>query len=411
MPSDPTFAYPPVVHHTAHSLPPPSASPQLASYLEKSLTRPYLHPDAWLSLEGVRHGPKSGPQGSWALHHLRRIEAGMRGELLAVESTEELVERFGEEVVGEATGVRVFGRKVEEEEEEDNTAVGGENTTAKVPKAKTKTVAEKPEHLMTKAEKKKARRAAEKAEIAAARAKGEEVPSFGKKRKRGSEVAHSEFSEQDNNTTPPPTAAADINDPAQYIPADTYAQEQREELADVGDRDPAGVDREDAVKAPVVVKHDAEGEVVVPKKRKGGEEEKEARRAAKKARRAEERAKKEEERSGGNAKMKVKDDVNMQDVDVKMEDVPVKMEDAADPVTPSAVGKLSRKEKKKLRDQTNGTTTTTTITPNGVNGTPAATDKTKSSKQATPQSNGTHIAEEKKSAKKKAKKAKSEKTS
>lgn len=373
MPSDPTFTYPPLHHHTSTPLDPKLASAPLASYLEKSLTRPYLHPDAWLSLEGVRHGPKSGPQGSWALHHLRRIEAGMRGESLAVESTEELVERFGEEIVGEAMGRRGSERK---EEKVSVNGKGEENVEQNTP---AKARISKPEHLMTKAEKKKARRAAEKAEIARARERGEAVPTFGKKRKRGSEVAGSE-------STPPTTShrAADINDPSQYTSAQRHAESQKEEVADVGDRDPAGVDREDAVKAPVVVEHDEQGDVVVPsKKRKGeaGEQDKEARRAAKKARKAEEKNRKSSKEGTG---------------DVKMEDA-----DPASPA-PAAAGNLTRKERRKLKEggQMNGT-------PDERNG-DVKTEK--KDPIATSQTNGTPVAgKDKKSAKKKAKRVKAEK--
>lgn len=276
----------------------------------------------------------------------------MRGEVLEVESTEELVGKFGEEVVGEALGVRSFGKRESDEGgvKEVETGYGAEeevqDVKVKAPKQKQE---QKPEHLMTKAEKKKARRAAEKAEIARARELGEDVPSFGRKRKRGGNE-QSEASEGDQSQAGDDDETehhnADINDPSNYESSRSYALSQRPVLEDLPDRDPAGVDREEAVSAPVVVQHDAEGEVVVPpegkkekqkKKRKPSayeeEEGKEARRVAKKAKREEGKREK--------------------DADVLMVDAGEAV--AATTPAKSSEGGLSRKERKKLKEGGNGT--------------------------------------------------------
>jgi hypothetical protein len=293
MPSDQNYAYPPTHHLHSAFLPTPSASTALAEFLSDSLERPYLHPDATLSLDGIRYGPRSGPQGSWAFHHLRRIEAGMRGESLAVETTEELVAKFGEDVVKEATGMRPSWQGAEAVEEEQEEVAVEEDTVREWAPPKTKQT--KPAREMTKAEKKKARRAEEKAANARAKEAGEDVPNY-RKRKLG---------EGDSDDA----AIFDINDPSHQQTKEEFDLEQKPLVGDIAGRDPAGVDREDAVAAPVVVKHDPDGEVEVPeksKKRKASVEEQEARRLAKKL-------KKEE---------KVKNEEQDRDGDVEMADVP-----------------------------------------------------------------------------------------
>ncbi|KAK5739446.1 hypothetical protein LTR17_005351 [Elasticomyces elasticus] len=91
--------YPPIFHHpslTAH-LTPLETQLQLASFLSLTASAPYLHPDAQLSTSGITFAAQSGPKGGIALHHLRRIEAGLRGERLGLETAAELEEEYGVE--------------------------------------------------------------------------------------------------------------------------------------------------------------------------------------------------------------------------------------------------------------------------------------------------------------------------
>ncbi|QIX00081.1 hypothetical protein AMS68_005598 [Peltaster fructicola] len=87
-------AYPPSYHHATKTVAPAAAQEQLAAFLAKTPTTAYLHPDAILSQTGIQFPAQSGPQGGLALHHLRRIEAGLRGENLIAESNEDLKALF-----------------------------------------------------------------------------------------------------------------------------------------------------------------------------------------------------------------------------------------------------------------------------------------------------------------------------
>ncbi|KAK4540299.1 hypothetical protein LTR36_009611 [Oleoguttula mirabilis] len=95
----PKSAYPPTHPHPAltHALPPSAAQIALAAYLAKSQTNPHLHPDALLSTSGITYSAQSGPTGGLALHHLKRIVAGLRGENLIAESADELAQFGGAE--------------------------------------------------------------------------------------------------------------------------------------------------------------------------------------------------------------------------------------------------------------------------------------------------------------------------
>jgi hypothetical protein len=68
----------------------------LSSYLALTESKPHLHPDADLFTDGP-HFSTHGPQGGIILHLLRRVEAGLRGEILAPESTKEALASFEEE--------------------------------------------------------------------------------------------------------------------------------------------------------------------------------------------------------------------------------------------------------------------------------------------------------------------------
>lgn len=90
----PRTSYPPIHHHTSKPIPPSEAQAHLAAFLAQTSSRPYLHPDAVLSAGEIRYPAHAGPGGGLALHHLRRIEAGLRGENLVAETREELQALF-----------------------------------------------------------------------------------------------------------------------------------------------------------------------------------------------------------------------------------------------------------------------------------------------------------------------------
>ena len=91
--------YPPMQHPTpAHRLTPQTAQNQLKNFLSQTSTKAHLHPDALLSSTGIQFSANSGLTGGLALHHLSRIEAGLRGENLVQETQEELEAVFGEEM-------------------------------------------------------------------------------------------------------------------------------------------------------------------------------------------------------------------------------------------------------------------------------------------------------------------------
>ncbi|KAF2769298.1 hypothetical protein EJ03DRAFT_98148 [Teratosphaeria nubilosa] len=103
----PKTSFPPVHHHPRLTKPlkAADAQKQLAAFLTQTSTKPYLHPDAILSASGIQYSAQSGPNGGLALHHLRRMEAGLRGENLIAESAEELAEQFGALPHGDDTRV------------------------------------------------------------------------------------------------------------------------------------------------------------------------------------------------------------------------------------------------------------------------------------------------------------------
>ena len=88
----PVKPYPPVHHHPhlTKTLKPSEVQEQLAAFLEQTKTKPHLHPDALLSGTGIQYSATSGPNGGLALHQLRRIEAGLRGENLIPETAADL---------------------------------------------------------------------------------------------------------------------------------------------------------------------------------------------------------------------------------------------------------------------------------------------------------------------------------
>lgn len=91
-------AYPPMHPSAPKTLAPTTAQSHLNTFLSQTKSKPHLHPDALLSSTGIQFSAHSGPQGGLALHHLQRIEAGLRGENLVLETQEELEAVFGEEM-------------------------------------------------------------------------------------------------------------------------------------------------------------------------------------------------------------------------------------------------------------------------------------------------------------------------
>ena len=124
----PKQADPPVYHHATKRISPSSAHQHLSTFLTKTQNTPHLHPDSLLSNAGIDFSATSGPRGGLAIHHLRRIEAGLHGENLAAETQEELDAQFGELPTGdddvldkliEGQRKREKGRKRKREEIEE----------------------------------------------------------------------------------------------------------------------------------------------------------------------------------------------------------------------------------------------------------------------------------------------------
>lgn len=207
------------------------------------------------------------------MHHLRRIEAGLRGESLQPETTKELVEKFGEEAVREATGLSLgevqaavdFGVDYtgKKEEEEEEAFAGPGNDTAVE-----KTIAKGEDERSKRRRLKKERREREKAAKRGAENVGEGAEAPSKKRKTGE--------------------GEDAGEEHEWVSKEEWEQKQPVLEGEVGGREGAPVVRQDG-KPPIVVEHDEKGNVKAPEqgKRPYTAEEKAARRAAKKARRLE----------------------------------------------------------------------------------------------------------------------------
>lgn len=266
--------YPPLRVHTTTPLSAAEIQPLISAYLTQSLKKPCLHPDAWLRPEGVRHGFKGGPSGGFIMHHLRRIEAGLRGESLQPETTKELVEKFGEEAVREATGLSLgevqaavdFGvdytGKKEEEQGEEGFAGPGNDTAVE------KTIQKGEDERARRRREKKERKEREKAAKRGAEDAAEGAASSSKKRKVDK--------------------GQDASGENEWMSKEEWEQKQPILEGEVGEREGAPVVRQDG-KPPVVVEHDEKGNVKQPEqgKREYTAEEKAARKAAKKARRLE----------------------------------------------------------------------------------------------------------------------------
>ena len=81
----PLSVQPPHVHHNITRISPASALNQLQTYLEEAATKPHLQPNALLTLAGPTAAGGS-EAGGLVLYNLRRLEAGLRGEVLAVDN-------------------------------------------------------------------------------------------------------------------------------------------------------------------------------------------------------------------------------------------------------------------------------------------------------------------------------------
>lgn len=265
--------FPPLVHHKTTYLQPADAAKSLAAYLEKSRKCAHLHPDAWLDPTGIRFGPKSGPNGGWAIHHLRRIEAGLRGESLAVESRDDLAAQLGEEVLKEQDP---YAAEIEETNAGDDTRVDAaiDETQHKNENEKTRKKREKKE---------RAKREREEREGGASTSAGSESS---KKRKRAAETSDADSKAPGTGANTPYADSMTAHSET-WQTQQEFAQDQDMLEGEMGDRG-APVTKQGGVPAPVV-QHDQQGGVIVPKKALSAEK-KAARKAAKKARRAEESA-------------------------------------------------------------------------------------------------------------------------
>lgn len=80
-------AFPPTVLHTEtlKAITIYDAQKFVSKYLKDSEHKPHLHPDARLEPKGVSLSTLGGRKGGVILHQLRRVEAGLRGEVLQPE--------------------------------------------------------------------------------------------------------------------------------------------------------------------------------------------------------------------------------------------------------------------------------------------------------------------------------------
>ncbi|KAH6612735.1 hypothetical protein C7974DRAFT_323188 [Boeremia exigua] len=72
-----------------------AAAAMLQTYMANSEAHPHLHPDALITPTGVTFSSHGGPTGGVVMHNLRRIAAGLRGEVLEPEPTPEPEEDEG----------------------------------------------------------------------------------------------------------------------------------------------------------------------------------------------------------------------------------------------------------------------------------------------------------------------------
>ncbi|KXS99967.1 hypothetical protein AC578_814 [Pseudocercospora eumusae] len=269
-------AFPPMRVHKTRRISTKQAQPIIAAYIERSKKKPSLHPDAWLAIDGIRFGPKGGPSGGWAIHHLKRIEAGMRGESLMPESKDDLVARFGEEEAATHSTSLAHPSDhtgLDDTIEQTNGAIDKE---ARKAAKKARRSEEKKDASHRKRQKKNHDIHAWASDSAAAGPSDHEQPSGYTTPYQDSLVAYEDRRDP-----------ADLDEDPDAQPREEYERQQDVVEGEVGKRGGALVSKQNG-KVPLL-KHKNDGEVEIPKRAKT-EEEKAARRAAKKARRAEYRA-------------------------------------------------------------------------------------------------------------------------
>ncbi|KAI4841556.1 hypothetical protein E4T45_09451 [Aureobasidium sp. EXF-8846] len=80
-----TTPYPPHRSHPSTRISPEDAYASLSTFIAASESTPWLHPDARITPDEIKYSTNGGPQGGIIMHHLRRIEKGLNGEILAPE--------------------------------------------------------------------------------------------------------------------------------------------------------------------------------------------------------------------------------------------------------------------------------------------------------------------------------------
>ncbi|KAG9728485.1 hypothetical protein KCU75_g19630, partial [Aureobasidium melanogenum] len=80
-----TTPYPPHRSHPSTRISPEDALASLSKFIAASESTPWLHPDARITPDEIKYSSNGGPQGGIIMHHLRRIEKGLNGEILAPE--------------------------------------------------------------------------------------------------------------------------------------------------------------------------------------------------------------------------------------------------------------------------------------------------------------------------------------
>ncbi|KAL1614012.1 hypothetical protein SLS54_010082 [Diplodia seriata] len=81
-------AYAPHVTLGSKPLSTGTAQELIANYLNESESNSHLHPDALLTTSDVQYAPAGVSKGGIIMHNLRRVEAGLRGEVLQPEVPE-----------------------------------------------------------------------------------------------------------------------------------------------------------------------------------------------------------------------------------------------------------------------------------------------------------------------------------
>ena len=80
------MAYPRIIlHEPGRHLSAEETASHVSNYLSEASKLPYLHPDAIFTSDGLQFGTHGGNAGGLALHQLRRVEKGLRGEKIAAE--------------------------------------------------------------------------------------------------------------------------------------------------------------------------------------------------------------------------------------------------------------------------------------------------------------------------------------